>query len=54
MSDMQIAMWRPSSRPMLRKAAWNTGSLQPAAIWWKIVAAAISPMRKLEKSTASE
>ena len=25
-----------------------------AGIWWKIVAAAISPMRKLEKSTASE
>jgi hypothetical protein len=38
--------------PMLRKAALNTGSVQPAAIWWKMVAAAISPIRKELNSTA--
>ena len=50
---MQIAMWRPSSRPMLVNASWNTGSRAPSAIWWKIVAAAISPIRNDENSTAS-
>ena len=49
---MQIAMWRPSSRPMFLKASLNTGSRALSYICLKMVAAAISPIRKELNSTA--
>ena len=49
---MQIAMWRPSSRPMFLNASLNTGSRALSYICLKMVAAAISPIRKELNSTA--